>query len=180
MHYASTITAGEKRSVLVFGDSAYFSFIPRRTGWKRVLRTFGADTMMGGRLTINSMMESSEFSFNMAPESSEIMVTRRSKYAGSNWDPCVTQVRGYTIFKNGKYHQAIDVYVDSIITTNVVAEQQAITLTLPLEGRGELTTGMSYLIAPIDLEMNPNNATPNPGLPDEKYLGAVGPISLLR
>ena len=83
---------------LFFGDSAYFSFIPRRTGWKRVLRTFGADTMMGGRLTINSMMESSEFSFNMAPESSEIMVTRRSKYAGSNWDPCVTQVRGYTIF----------------------------------------------------------------------------------
>jgi hypothetical protein len=89
-------------------------------------------------------------------------------------------VRGYTYFKNRVYHQAIDVYVSSIISTRMVAEQRAITLTLPLEGRTEVTSGMSYLIEPMDLEVSPSNATPNPGLQDEKYSGAVGPISLLR
>jgi hypothetical protein len=39
---------------------------------------------------------------------------------------------------------------------------------------------MSYLIAPLDLESNPKNSLPNPGLTDEKYSGATGPISLLR
>lgn len=180
MHYASTITAGEKRSLLVYGDTAYFSFIPKRTGWKRVLRTFGADAIMGGRLAINSKMESSEFSFNMAPQSNEISVTRRSKYIGANWNPCVTQVRGYTFFKDRAYHQAIDIYVNSMISTSHIPEQQAITLTLPLEGRTEVTSGMSYLITPLDLETNANNAIPNPGLPDEKYSGVVGPFSLLR
>lgn len=180
IHYSSTITAGEKRSLLVIGDTAYLSFIPKQTGWKRVLQTFGADTMMGGRLAINSMMESSEFSFNMAPESNEIMVTRRSRYVGPSWNPCVTQVRGYTIFKNRVYHQAIDIYVNSILKNDIIPEQRAITLTLPLEGRTEVTTGMSYLIAPLDLESNPKNSLPNPGLTDEKYSGATGPISLLR
>ena len=71
--------------------------------------------------------------------------------------------------------------MNSIYSTNSIVEQQEITLTLPLEGRTELFSGVANLIAPVSLESNSANATPNPVLPGETYgIGSSGVISLLR
>src|SRR5437870_2796819 len=74
IHYRSSGSgATEKRTLLVVGDTAYYSFIPTQTNkWYRVLKSASSDQAIGGRLAINSYWDSSEFSFNLAPLSSDI------------------------------------------------------------------------------------------------------------
>jgi len=184
--YRSTTTGwGEKRTLLVIGDTAYYSFIPTQTNkWYRVLKTSGSDQLMGGRLAINSYCDSSEFSFNNSPGSSEITVTRKTKNTTGYMTPLVSHARGYCWWNGGGYSHAVDIYVQAALDPSTLDEQERITITLPIEGHTEISSGVTSLIDPVILESTVTNSFPNPAVSRETYsFGGntpTGPISLLR
>jgi hypothetical protein len=139
---------------------------------------------MGGRMTISGYWDSSEFSFNNSILSSDINITRKSK--GS--DVVVKNVRGYCFYK-GMHRQAIDIFVGTPLpSTGYTEQQRQIVLTLPIEGKTELNTGVTALCDPLVLDdSNPADTYPSTSdthLCSETYAlsGNVptGSLSLIR
>lgn len=198
IYYMSAVTGGvgeqeERRSLLVTGDTAHYSFTPSEPGWYRVITsTQYGGPRIGGRLGINGFFDSAEVSFSVSRDFSDINVLRRS--ATVNNTPLVTKVRAYSYYDSVGdpyqvgYRCAVDIFVASLSPYGVQAptygEYDSIELTLPLEGRpGELGSGLSILRDPLKVSnVSDASAVPKPTRPRESGYSSsqASPISIVH
>jgi hypothetical protein len=198
LYYMSAVTGGigsqeERRSLLVSGDTAHYSFTPSEPGWHRVISsTQYGGPRVGGRLAINSFFDSAEVSFTLSRDFTDLSVLRKSATVNNN--PLVTKVRAYSYYDSSGdpyqvgYRCALDVLVSSLspygTNSPTFGEYDSIELTLPLEGRaGELGSGLSVLRDPFKVsEVTDTNAVPRPMRPRETayFSSQAAPVSIVH
>lgn len=198
LYYISAVTGGigeqeERRSLLVRGDTAHYSFTPTEPGWYRVITsTQYGGPRIGGRLAINGFFDSAEVAFSISREFSEVNVLRKS--ATVNNTPLVTKVRAYSYYDGtGDPYQAghrcaVDVYIASLSPygqqSPTFGEYDSIEFTLPLEGRaGELGSGLSILRDPLKVSSaRDTNTFPKPARSKESgyFSSQRSPISIVH
>jgi hypothetical protein len=150
----STYTHSGKRSRLVIGQTAVYSFIPTNTGWYRIMAPVGGG-LISGRLTLRSYYrEGAEFEVNVNPDGQTsdtpwINVLRSSKNNPSS-PPLVTKARAFYYWAGsegyGGYWSGVDVYVANVITSAYRDIEKRLIFTLPLDG---FDNGSHQLLAPI-------------------------------
>jgi len=198
IYYIAAVTGGigeqeERRSLLVEGDTAHYSFTPSEPGWYRVVTsTQYGGPRIGGRLAINGFFDSAEVEFSVSRDFSDINVLRKS--ATVNNTPLVTKVRAYSYYDSSGdpyqvgYRCGVDVFVARLSPYGpqgpTYGEYDSIELTLPLEGRpGELGSGLSILRDPLKVsDAGDTNTVPSPRRPKESvYFSSQGsPTSIVH
>ncbi len=126
------------RSRLVVGDKALYSFVPPTTGWYRVMgphKGGGQWGKIGGKLTVTSKFESSEFNFDVtsstpvSSDAAQISVVRATKSDAT--PPCVTQARAGVYHVGSSYYPFVDIFVAYLIG-NTDNAYNLITLAFPV------------------------------------------------
>jgi hypothetical protein len=198
LYYISAVTGRigegeERRSLLVTGDTAQYSFTPTEPGWYRVISsTQYGGPRAGGRLGINSFFDSAEVSVSVTRDFSDLSVLRKSPSVNNT--PLVTKVRAYSYYDSTGnpyeigYRCALDIFVASLSPygsqSPTYGEYDSIELTFPLEGRpGELGSGLSLLRDPIKVSaVTDTNSFPKPTRPRESnyFSSQKEPVSIVH
>lgn len=150
VHYESVMT-DPPRSRLVVGECARYDLFPPQTGWYRVMTQ--SLNKMGGRLVINSYMESTDLSFDVLIGGSErgvrITVNRASVEADPIALPRVTQARAGSYYHpvTGEMRPFLDIFVERLPKY----QDECISLALPLEGGALRGSGMVQLLTPTNI-----------------------------
>lgn len=149
VHYESVKT-DPPRSRLVVGECARYDLFPPQTGWYRVMTQ--SLNKMGGRLVINSQMESTDLSFDAMVGGGEtgakITVNRASIDDDAQATPRVTQARA------GSYRNAAGdsrAFLDILVSRLPKYQDECISLALPLEGGALRGSGMVQLLTPTNI-----------------------------
>lgn len=112
---------GYVRSRFVVGTKLLYSFAPTNTGWYRLMSAPCTGARIGGRISITSLNESSEFipdvlAFGGAT-AGQIIVSRPIRDNGWAFPPCVTEARaGVYSDTNSVDYPFVDVHIANIIS----------------------------------------------------------------
>lgn len=174
--YTNTILG--KRSRLVIGQTAVYSFAPTNTGWYRIMAPVGGPVgLISGRLTTRSAYaDGSVIEVNVNPLGAStapwINVLRSSK-DNVAFPPLVTKARAFWYDASSvgynSYWAGVDVYVANVVTTGSDPEKR-LTFTVPLDG---FDTGTQQLLSPLTPVST--SSTDTAGLPS----GAVYTVATL-
>ncbi|HLX69032.1 MAG TPA: hypothetical protein VKV04_05325 [Verrucomicrobiae bacterium] len=141
---------------LISGGETIYNFNAPTNGWYRILRPLQG-WKVGGRITVASMYDSSEFQVDLlsdfgATSAAQINVTRATRDDGVDFRPAVTQVRAGTYWgPDGYSYGFVDLYVANPLNFSWEPDiANLITVTYPVFNVNNLTgsSGMSPLLNP--------------------------------
>lgn len=145
-----------KRSRLIIGGNAVYSFIPPKAGWYRVMAPMGgAPGLISGKLVVRSYYrEGAEVEINVNPfggTNGVWMNVLRSSKNNSVVPPVATKIRAFHYYDTsvGNYWGGVDLYVANVITNAYREQEKRLILSLPLDGVDSLDVGAQQLLTPL-------------------------------
>jgi hypothetical protein len=143
---------------LVVGGEIIYSFIPPTTNaWYRILGFADGRPMLGARVTVTSMAESSEFNVSvmgyLEATALELNVTRSTRDDGFYYPPAVTKVRaGSYQDASSQVYPFVDIYVERAVANPAdEGRYKQITIGIPLSDTPNILgkEGRSILLNPV-------------------------------